>query len=272
MEAGNPMTAAVTNAPIWPLLMSLAMTQARILPMCMLIPVFSREALPGMLRYAVSIALGLIAAPMLVPGYAAADLTGLPLAMILAKEIFIGLSMGFLCAMPFWIFEAVGFVVDNQRGAGMGSMLNPASGNDSSPLGILFNQAFIVFFLVGGGLPLMLTMLYDSFKIWSVWEWTPALRAESIPVVLDQFSRMARMFLLLAAPAVLSMFLSELGLALVGRFVPQLQVFFLAMPIKSGVAMLVLVLYMSTLFHYAGGLTEALGSVVPLLDGLWRSP
>jgi type III secretion protein T len=47
-----------------------------------------------------------------------------------------------------------------------------------------------------------------------------------------------------------AMFLAELSLALVSRFAPQLQVFFLAMPIKSALALLVLILYTGTLFDF----------------------
>jgi type III secretion protein T len=38
---------------------------------------------------------------------------------------------------------------------------------------------------------------------------------------------------------------------MVSRFAPQIQVFILAMPIKSGIAMLILVFYVSLLFPYA---------------------
>ena len=39
-------------------------------------------------------------------------------------------------------------------------------------------------------------------------------------------------------------------MAIVSRFVPQLQVFFLAMPVKSGIAMLVFAIYGVILFDY----------------------
>jgi type III secretion protein T len=68
------------------------------------------------------------------------------------------------------------------------------------------------------------------------------------------------------------MFLAELGLALVSRFAPQLQVFFLAMPIKSALALLVLVLYMSTLFEYAGDTVRGIPGILPFLDDQWRLP
>lgn len=210
--------------------------------------------------------------PALAPRYAVIDLGAIELVLLVAKEVFIGLVMGFLVAIPFWIFEAVGFVVDNQRGASLGATINPATGNDSSPLGILFNQAFMVFFLVGGGFMLMLTMLYDSFRLWDLWDWTPTLRRESVPLMLDQLGRFLRLTLLFAAPAIISMFLAEVGLALVSRFAPQLQVFFLAMPIKSALALLVMVLYMNTLFEYAAEATGQISSALPFLDNQWRAP
>lgn len=254
------------------LLGSLALSQPRILVMCAMLPLFNRQVLPGLLRYSVCVALGLVLVPILAPRYAELAPGMMDLLLLILKEIFVGLVLGFMVVVPFWIFEAVGFVIDNQRGASLGATINPATGNDSSPLGILFNQAFMVFFLVGGGFGLMLTMLYDSFRLWDVWDWTPMLRKESIPLMLDQLSRFIRMVFLFAAPAIIAMFLAELGLALISRFAPQLQVFFLAMPIKSALALLVLVLYMSTLYEYAGDTVLGIPSILPFLDDQWRSP
>ncbi|QIK37771.1 hypothetical protein GWK36_06985 [Caldichromatium japonicum] len=45
---------------------------------------------------------------------------------------------------------------------------------------------------------------------------------------------------LLAAPVIIAMFLSEFALAMISRFAPQMNVFVLAMPVKSGVGMLIL--------------------------------
>jgi type III secretion protein T len=250
----------------------LALTQPRILAMCLMLPIFNRQIVPGLLRYAISAAIGIVLVPMLMPAYLVIDLNALHLVGIVSKEVFIGLVMGFLIAIPFWVFEAVGFIVDNQRGASLGAVINPATGNDSSPLGILFNQAFMVFFLVGGGFTLTLTTLYDSFQLWSLWTWTPHLRMESVPLLLDQFSKLMRLTLLLAAPAVIAMFLAEIGLALASRFAPQLQVFFLAMPIKSALALLVLVLYMSTLFEYASDTTEQGVNILSFLRLQWEGP
>lgn len=251
---------------------TLALTQPRILAMFIVLPLFNTQLIPGLLRISIAVALGIVMVPALAGQIAVAELNAVQLLLLILKEAFIGFVIGYIAAIPFWIFEAVGFLVDNQRGASIASTLNPLTGNDSSPLGILFNQAFIVFFLVSGGFTLLLGVLYDSFGLWSVTQWVPTLRPESVPLLLGQLDRLVRMAMLLAAPVLVAMFLAEIGLALVSRFAPQLQVFFMAMPIKSALAMLVLVLYAASLFEYGAEQVESIGRILPFLREQWMAP
>ena len=252
--------------------MALAWTQPRILGLFVLIPIFPQGVLPGMLRMGLAAGLGLVVAPSLMTAVSTMQWDAAQVVALLVKEAFVGLCLGFLIAVPFWTFEAMGFLVDNQRGASIAGTLNPLTSDDSSPLGILFNQAFIVFFFISGGFLLMLEMLYGSFRIWNVFSWMPTLRAESIPLWIAQISRLMVLMLLIASPIVVAMLLAEMGLALVSRFVPQLQVFFLAMPIKSALAFLVLVLYVGVLFDYAHTLIGDLSKSLEFLDDQWRPP
>jgi type III secretion protein T len=250
-------------------LMALAFTQPRILAMFVAIPVFNRQIVPGMLRFGIAAGLGLLVAPKLVPVISVLDISAMEVLMLIVKEVFVGFVLGYLIAIPFWAFEAVGFLIDNQRGASVAATLNPLTGNDSSPLGLLFNQAFIVFFFISGGFVLMLGLLYDSFELWDVLTWYPELRPETMPLMLDQLNRVARLALLLGSPVIVAMFLAEVGLALISRFVPQLQVFFLAMPIKSAIAMLVLMVYVATLFEYGQVYISELRGLIPFLNEQW---
>ncbi len=266
------MDAPVTYEDLKTYLLALGLTQPRILSMFIALPLFNAQLVPGLLRFGMAGVLGLMAAPLVQMQLADMNLSNPGVwAVLLVKEAFIGFALGLLCAIPFWIFEAVGFLIDNQRGASISATLNPLTGNDSSPMGILFNQAFIVFFLVSGGFALLLGGLYDSFQVWRVVDWAPQFRAESVPLLLDQLNRLVRMAVLLAAPAMVAMFLAELGLALVSRFAPQLQVFFVAMPVKSGLAVLILILYAASLFDYGADLVDSVGRVFPFLREQWGS-
>lgn len=262
------MNAATLYLSVHDFMLALAFAQPRTLAMLAVLPVFHQQIVPGMLRLGVAAGVSLIVAPMLVP-HVHADHSAMQLLLLMCKEAFIGFSLGFAVAIPFWAFEAVGFLIDNQRGASIASTLNPLTGNDSSPMGILFNQAFIVFFLICGGFLIVLGLLYDSFRLWPVFDWTPSLRADTIPLLLAQLDRIMMLCMLYSAPVIIAMFLAELGLALVSRFVPQLQVFFLAMPIKSALALLVLIIYAATLFDLGRDSIHELSRIVPFLHEHW---
>lgn len=263
------MDITATHDSLMEFILALALTQPRVLAMFAVLPLLSQQTVPGLLRQALASVIGLAAVPIVLPQIQGVEISAGMLILLIAKEAFIGFVIGYVAAIPFWIFEAVGFLIDNQRGASIASTLNPMSGNDSSPLGIMFNQAFVVYFLISGGFLGLLGVLYDSFSLWSTTQWFPTFSPGTVQQVLGLLDRLMSTAILFAAPALVAMFLAELGLALVSRFTPQLQVFFVAMPIKSAVAMLVLLLYAATLFEYGSGLVESTGSMMPFLQRLW---
>lgn len=264
------MTEIGTYAAVFDLLLSFALTQPRILLLCMMLPVFSRQLLPGRLRGAVAVALALLVVP-LVFRRPPADLTLLDVLLLVVKEAFVGLVLGFFLAIPFWVVEAVGTVIDYQRGASMGALLNPTMGGEITPTAILMQLAYGVFFFAGGGVSLMLSILYDSFRLWDPWRWLPALRLDVVPLLLAQLDRVMHLVVLLSAPVVVIMLLAELGLGLASRFTPQLQVFFLAMPIKTGLALFVLTLYAGILFGHIDQEARRSVDLLPFLSQLWRA-
>jgi type III secretion protein T len=55
---------------------------------------------------------------------------------------------------------------------------------------------------------------------------------------------MLKTTIIIAAPVVIVMFIATLGLGLVNRTAPQLNVFFLSMPVKSGLGVAMLIIYL----------------------------
>ena len=230
--------------------LAVAMSTPRILGVFIALPMFAREALPGGIRGAMAIGLALIVAPSLMPHVRA--LPGALCVVVAIKEAFLGFALGYVLTLPFWAMESAAFFIDNQRGATIGATLNPLTGSDSSQLGQLFLQGFVVYVLVSGAFLGLLGIVYDSFVVWPVLEWLPSLPRWGVAEWLSRLDQLTRTALLICAPVVAAMFLAELGLAIVSRFAPQLQVFVLAMPIKSALAFLVLMMYVPTMFSDAG--------------------
>ncbi|SMP44865.1 type III secretion protein T [Noviherbaspirillum suwonense] len=222
---------------------------------------FNRQALPGMLRIGVAGGLALFLVPGLIdPAMAVERGTGEIIA-ICFKEALIGFLLGFIIAMPIWAFEVMGAFVDNQRGASIAQTLNPLTGHESSPLGDLFSQTIVVLLFITGGFTLILAAIQDSYRLWPVLSFFPDLDASTPAFLLSQLDRMMRLAIVMSAPIMFAMLLAEIGLAIVSRFVPQLQVFFLAMPIKSGIAIFMFSIYVAVLFDYSIDAVRNIGAL-----------
>ena len=243
-----------------------AMCMPRMLAAFALIPFLGRNVVPRLIRIPIVASFTVILLPFMMEN---ADKIQFNL-LILLKEVLLGTMVGYGIASVFWAVEAAGSFIDNQRGASMSSTLNPMTNSDSLPLGIfLLNTIAWVFFASGGFLTILLIFI-TSYKFWPLWSFVPIINPQIVPLFLDVLDKMMYMALMLASPIILTMFFSELGLALANRFAPQLQVFFLAMPIKSGVAFFILIPYMIFFVDYAWEALEAIPSFIQTLYQKWK--
>lgn len=235
----------------WPFqhIAALAYAMPRILGVFSVLPMIGREALPTFLRLSITCSLAIFVMPLLLDQVPVPRSTPEQI-LIVMKETLLGFILGFILAVPLWAVEAMGDIVDAQRGASISQTLNPLTGHDTSPLGEYFNMAVVTFLLVVGGFVAMIGVVFESYRLWPVFQWWPPLGPEATLVALRMLDHYMLLSVLLASPVILVMFLAEVGLALMSRFVPQLQVFFLAMPIKSALAMLMFALYAVVLFDH----------------------
>ena len=160
------------------------------------------------------------------------------------KEAFIGFLIGFFAAIPFWIAENIGNFIDNQRGATMGEVYSPLSGTQVSTTGIFFTQLVSTLFFVGGAVLVFLGALYASYSLWPVFSAGVSFAPDAPAHILGSLDGMLRATVVISAPVIIIMFLATLGLGLVNRTAPQLNVFFLSMPVKSALGIAMLVIYL----------------------------
>jgi flagellar biosynthesis protein FliR len=60
------------------------------------------------------------------------------------KEALLGLLVGFLLSLPFWLFQTVGNLINNQCSVSATQINNPSVGNDASLIGGLILQTLII--------------------------------------------------------------------------------------------------------------------------------
>lgn len=196
------------------------------------LPILSKKLLGGtLLRNGVIFSLIFFLIPTIDPQLIS-NISSNQYILLIIKETLLGF-FGFIAAIPFWMMQSIGFMIDNQRGTTMASIINPLFDEQTSPMGLFFSQAFTALFFISGNFLLLVTTLYHSFSIWPVYHFLPGFNQQLCVFFIQQFKLMLDNFLLLAAPLVIAMFIVEWGLALISRFAPSLNVFILSMPLKG---------------------------------------
>ncbi|MBQ5531031.1 MAG: type III secretion system export apparatus subunit SctT [Kiritimatiellae bacterium] len=232
-------------------------------------PALSDSMIPGVARRAAVFAFAFLAVPAIHEHMPPGEPLWWMFGLAAFREALIGFFIGFFAAVPFWIVENVGNFIDNQRGATMGEVYSPLSGAQVSTTGIFFTQIVSTIFFTSGAVLLMLAALYKSYALWPVFGPAPSFAPDAPLQILGSVDGMLRSTVVIAAPIIIVMFLATLGLGLVNRTAPQLNVFFLSMPVKSalGVAMLIVYIpFILDMLMYTGD-AAILNPVRRLLSG-----
>lgn len=244
LAVGNPVA----------VLMMLFLFLARMLAIISQSPFLGARVLPHPVKVTFALSLFVIFLPQLL------NVTKTPVpfdefaVLLLFKELFIGLVLGFLMSMPFTIATNVGLIIDHQRGGASLMVNDPIIQNQSSPLGTLFNMVLVfIFFLIDGPFLFISAIMTsydlippDKFLNRSVFDSSSGLYA----MTLELLNKMMIISMQLATPALLSILMTDTFLGIANRLAPQVQITFLGMPLKSLLA-LVIVCFGWKLFNEA---------------------
>lgn len=240
-----------------------AFALARMLGFVLLMPLFSRLRLTGLLRTGVALAFTVPLVPVIARSLDQSEMTTAVAVGYLLKEVIVGATIGFAIGIPIWAAEAAGDILDLQRGSTMGSLVDPMMTHETSATGTFLAIIMVALFLAAGGLEFALNSVYGSYRLWPVERLFPVFSRQSATIFLQLLDQLLAMALTMAFPLVLGMLLSDLVLAFLAKASPHLNVFALSLIVKTLVFSLIFVLYATFLVSY---MTRELG----FLRGLAR--
>lgn len=224
--------------PLW--LAAVFLLALRVAPLFVMAPVLGSTDVPVRFRVLLSLAL---AATLASAGGVPADAGVLeaPGAFFsaAAAELVIGVALVFGVFAAFGAFLFGGRLLDMQVGFGIANVFDPVTRTQGPLLGgTLGLLALVVFFAVDGHHLLIRGVVY------SLERFPPGrpLSALNAAAVVEQFGTVFALGVLVVSPAVILLLLLDAGLAVEARTMPQMNVFFVAMPLKvvAGVLMLAL--------------------------------
>jgi len=234
----------------------------RVFALLTFVPAFGVRSLPPPVRIALAVVLAIVLYPA-VAGAAAIPTSPLAILALAAKEVLVGATLGFAVALSFAALDMAGRLVDATRGATLAEVLDPLSGERTSPLAELHVQVGLLVFLALGGQRALVRALAHSYETAPLATFPAAARglAPLAGGVIRLSADAIAVALVLAAPALVALYLSEIALGLLGRAAPQVGVFFVGMPLRAAVG-IVAVLFALTamtpaIAHLFGAALEA---------------
>ena len=243
------MTIDLPLGPIW----ALPLASVRTLAFFTTAPILGHSTVPVRVRVALGIAFALVAAPLATAPAIDADLGIGRAAAMIAGETLVGATLGFGLRLVFMVFAPIGEVMSVQGGLGAASVLDPASGTSSVVLGVLLNSVALVVFLAIDGHHALLRGLAASFERLPLGD--AFLTADHFGAMAGLGASLFEITARLAAPVTIVMLVANVGIGILARAIPQLNLIALQLPAFIGIILIVLGLA-------SGPLTEAIAATL----------
>ncbi len=227
--------------------------------MVMVAPALGAKPIPSQVKIGLAVLLAVLLTPLqTVSGPLFTN--WLAVMISVAREVVIGLLLGFAATLLFSAIQMAAQIVGVQIGFTFSNTVDPLSAQSSGFLETLYSMMAVVIFLNLGGHHALITGLSQSFQLAPVGIYGPG------PVVGDRLVALSAlafgMALRLSLPVVGTMLLADCAMALVVRSIPQMNIFAVGLPVKMVVGFLTLVALTPLTVSGAGSLTQSVASAV----------
>ena len=208
---------------------------ARIVPLVQLLPFLGGAVVPQPAKLGLSFALTILLMPVLLTTGTFEPIQDQFLfAICLMKEAIVGLTLGLIGSLVFESARIAGQIIDQMRGQTMASVMVPQLEQQASVTGNFLYQFATAIFLAVGGHLLFLRALLKTYETIGPFD---APQIDAFPALLEWSARLTAdaitLGVMLALPILVAIVLIDLLLGLLNKSAPQINVFFLGMPLKS---------------------------------------
>ncbi len=213
---------------------------ARIGSALALMPGFSAGFVPIRMRLTVALVISFVLAPVLIAGLPVRPPSLLAVAILIVGEILIGIFFGTIARILISALQTAGTVITYMSSMANALIQDPIAEQQSSTVAGFLLIAGTVLIFVTDSHHLMIRAVVDSYSLLEPGGRLPV--GDMAYVIGRQVADSFALGLRLAAPFVIVGLTYYIGLGLLGRLMPQLQVFFFGLPVQIGLQIWVLMI------------------------------
>ena len=240
---------------------------ARIGTMLMLLPGMGEMMVPVRVRLTAALVLAALMLPLHRTAYQV-DLKALgPVLVMFAEELLIGALLGMTARLTISAMQVTGSVVAQQLGLGFVTTVDPTQGQQGVLIGNFLTILGVALFFATDLHHLVIAALDDSYTLFHPGE--VPLTGDMAALTTRTIAAAFRIGVQLSAPFLVFGILFNLGLGVLSRLMPQMQVFFVGMPLSILVGLLILLLVVGAMMTtFLGEVEAVLRQLAPHAGGL----
>ena len=218
---------------------------ARVGTMLMLLPALGENVIPARMRLGFALAFSLVLYPLLSPSLPglATDIAGI--VALLFHELIVGLILGGITRLVMMATQVAGSVIAFQAGLSVAQAADPTNGGIQGVIiGSFLSMLGVTLIFATDLHHVALSPVYDSYMIFSPSD--PLMFGDAAEMAIQSAASAFVIGVQMSAPFIVFGLVFYLGIGILGKMMPQLQVFFVAMPATIGVG-LVLIAFLLTM-------------------------
>ncbi|MBN2280461.1 MAG: flagellar biosynthetic protein FliR [Candidatus Marinimicrobia bacterium] len=214
------------------------LVMARLSGMFLTFPVFSSNSISNRIKIAMVLLFTLVISPNFYQTYPKIE-NFLQLGVMTIKELCIGFTLGFGTSVIFETFSIAGMFIGRQIGLSMAQSIDPNTNNQTEIISQIFLLLMTVYFLISNGHYLVIETFYKNFKLIPLGTgiFSPVLGRNIVHSGSDAF----RLALNFAGPTLIFMLLVESAVAITVRVMPEMNAFFITLPLRIGCGVFALI-------------------------------
>ena len=249
----NPLSLAQALQPVnWPLFV---LVSARVAGVMLTAPVWSMTTIPGTVRGAIAVVITLALLPAVPNVPVAVD--GMSVLVPLVTELLLGIAIGMTASVFLAGVAVAAEVVSLQMGLSLGSALAGMAEIGTPGGGQLEGQFSLAVYVAVGGHLALLGAVARSFTV--IAPGAPLAMTSGGNALLTLGGTVFSTGIHVAAPMMVALLITNLGLAVLNRAVPQLNTMMVAVPITVAVGLIALGTALPYSLNVVGGWASHIG-------------
>jgi flagellar biosynthetic protein FliR len=225
---------------------------ARIGAMVMLLPGLGEQNIPVRVKLSIALLLTLIILPLHRQAYQVDMQSMAALMVLMVHEIVIGVVLGATARVTLSALQVAGSVIAQQMGLGFVQSVDPTQGQQGVLIGNFLTMLGVTLLFATDSHHLVIAALNDSYQVFAPGEIMPS--GDVAALATRAFTAAFRIGLQLSAPFLVFGLVFNIGLGVLARLMPQMQVYFVGVPLSIFAGFLifgiVIVAMMGTFLDY----------------------